>query len=67
LRNEGKTILVVEQNAKAILKIADRGYVMETGSFTLEGTGSDLLKNKDVQRAYIGKEYKSISESKYEE
>lgn len=64
LRKEGKTILVVEQNAKAILKIADRGYVMETGSIVLEGTGSDLLGNKDVQRAYIGKEYRSIDESR---
>lgn len=66
LRNEGKTILVVEQNAKAILKIADRGYVMETGSIVLEGTGVDLLGNKDVQRAYIGKEYQSIDESRQE-
>lgn len=63
LRLEGKTILVVEQNAKAILKIADRGYVMETGSLILEGTGSDLLINRDVQRAYIGKEYRSIDET----
>lgn len=63
LRKEGKTILVVEQNAKAILKIADRGYVLETGSLILEGTGADLLNNKDVQRAYIGKEYKTIGES----
>jgi branched-chain amino acid transport system ATP-binding protein len=63
LRKEGKTILVVEQNAKAILKIADRGYVMETGSLILEGTGPELLNNKDVQRAYIGKEYKSIDET----
>jgi branched-chain amino acid transport system ATP-binding protein len=64
LRQEGKTILVVEQNAKAILKIADRGYVMETGSLVLEGTGADLLSNADVQRAYIGKEYKSIDETR---
>jgi branched-chain amino acid transport system ATP-binding protein len=63
LRQEGKTILVVEQNAKAILKIADRGYVMETGNIVLEGTGLDLLGNKDVQRAYIGKEYRSIDDS----
>lgn len=63
LREEGKTILVVEQNAKSILKIADRGYVMETGSLVLEGTGTDLLNNTDVQRAYIGKEYRSIDES----
>lgn len=63
LREEGKTILIVEQNAKSILKIADRGYVMETGSLVLEGTGADLLSNPDVQRAYIGKEYRSIDES----
>jgi branched-chain amino acid transport system ATP-binding protein len=55
---------VVEQNAKAILKIADRGYVVETGSVILEGTGLELLGNKDVQRAYIGKEYRSIDESR---
>ncbi len=63
LQEEGKTILVVEQNAKAILKIADRGYVMETGSLVLEGTAADLLGNADVQRAYIGKEYRSIDET----
>lgn len=62
LRDQGKTILVVEQNAKAILKIANRGYVMETGSLVLEGTNDELLNNKDVQRAYLGKEYKSIDE-----
>ncbi len=61
LRDEGKTILVVEQNAKAILKIADRGYVMETGSLILEGSSGELLNNRDVQRAYLGKDYKSIA------
>jgi branched-chain amino acid transport system ATP-binding protein len=60
----GKTVLVVEQNAKAILKIADRGYVMETGSLVLEGSGSELLANKDVQRAYLGKEYSSIADER---
>ena len=64
LRQEGTTILVVEQNAKSILKIADRGYVMETGALVLEGTGADLLNNADVQRAYIGKEYRSIDETR---
>jgi branched-chain amino acid transport system ATP-binding protein len=64
LSAEGKTILVVEQNAKAILKIADRGYVMETGGLVLEGTGAELLANKDVQRAYLGKEYSSIDEER---
>jgi branched-chain amino acid transport system ATP-binding protein len=64
LRSRGKTILVVEQNAKAILKIADRGYVMETGSLVLEGTGPELLSNRDVQRAYLGKEYSSIADER---
>lgn len=62
LRESGKTILVVEQNARAILKLADRGYVMESGSLILEGSSSELLKNRDVQRAYLGKEYSSIAE-----
>jgi branched-chain amino acid transport system ATP-binding protein len=62
LRARGKTILVVEQNARAILGMADRGYVMETGNLILEGSSGDLLNNRDVQRAYLGKEYKSIAE-----
>jgi branched-chain amino acid transport system ATP-binding protein len=66
LSGRGKTILVVEQNAKAILKIADRGYVMETGSLVLEGTGQELLANRDVQRAYLGKEYSSIEDEREE-
>jgi branched-chain amino acid transport system ATP-binding protein len=66
LRGQGKTILVVEQNAKAILKIADRGYVMETGGLVLEGTGTELLANRDVQRAYLGKEYSSIADEREE-
>jgi len=64
LSSRGKTILVVEQNAKAILKIASRGYVMETGSLVLEGTGEELLSNRDVQRAYLGKEYGSIADER---
>jgi len=62
LRDRGKTILVVEQNARAILRIADRGYVMESGSLILSGTSAELLENRDVQRAYLGKEYSSIAE-----
>jgi len=62
LRAAGNTILLVEQNAKASLAIADRGYVMETGQIVLEGTARELLDNHDVQRAYLGKEYKSIGE-----
>jgi len=56
LREEGNTVLLVEQNARAALAIADRGYVMETGKFILQGPAKDLLANKDVQRAYLGRE-----------
>ena len=57
LRSErGMTILLVEQNARGALSIADRGYVLETGRVVLEGTAEDLLANKDVQRAYLGRE-----------
>jgi branched-chain amino acid transport system ATP-binding protein len=50
----GVTILLIEQNAKAALEIADYGYVMETGNIVLEGTGIDLLNNDDVKKAYLG-------------
>jgi branched-chain amino acid transport system ATP-binding protein len=56
LREEGNTVLLVEQNAKAALSIADRGYVLETGKIILQGPAEDLLANKDVQRAYLGRE-----------
>jgi len=56
LRDEGKTVLLVEQNAKAALAIADRGYVLETGKVILQGQADDLLANRDVQRAYLGRE-----------
>ena len=63
LRREKKsTVLLVEQNAKVALKMADRGYVLETGKVILEGIASDLLENKEVQRAYLGKEKKEIWE-----
>jgi len=62
LRKRSTTILLVEQNAKAALKIADRGYVIETGRITLEGETQDLLNNKEVQRAYLGKEYREVWE-----
>ncbi len=55
-REKGLTILLVEQNAKAALRIADRGYVLETGKVVLEGSAADLLVNRDVQRAYLGGE-----------
>jgi branched-chain amino acid transport system ATP-binding protein len=63
LANEMKTtILLVEQNARAALKMANRGYVLETGKMILEGTAADLLENKDVQRAYLGRDKKEIWE-----
>jgi len=62
LRRRGTTILLVEQNAKAALKVADRGYVIETGRIILEGETEDLLHNKEVQRAYLGKEYRQVWE-----
>ena len=62
LPTRGTTILLVEQNARAALRIAERGYVMETGRIILEGETADLLNNKEVQRAYLGKEYREIWE-----
>ena len=50
----GTTVLLVEQNAKMALSIADKAYVLETGKITLEGTGKDLLRSEDVQKAYLG-------------
>ncbi len=51
----GMTILLIEQNANAALKIADYGYVMETGTIGLEGPGMDLLNNEQVKELYLGK------------
>lgn len=51
---KGITILLVEQNAKKALSIADRAYVLETGSITLEGKASELLDNDDIKKAYLG-------------
>ncbi len=62
LRKSGKTILIVEQNAKAVLEIADRAYVMETGTLIMEGSGDELLNNNDVKRAYLGKDYKDFTD-----
>ena len=56
LREEGNTVLLIEQNAKAALNIADRGYVLEVGKVILQGPASALLANADVQRAYLGRE-----------
>ena len=56
LRDEGNTVLLVEQNARAALAVADRGYVLETGRIILEGMAEDLLANREVQRAYLGRD-----------
>ena len=56
LREAGNTVLLVEQNARAALGIADRGYVLETGRIILEGPSDELLLNHDVQRAYLGRD-----------
>lgn len=50
----GTTVFLVEQNANQALKIADRGYVMETGRITLEGSSASLLSNAEVRKAYLG-------------
>ena len=60
LRAQGTTILVVEQNARAALAVADRGYVMETGKVVLEGSSEELQRNKEVRRAYLGKDYEEV-------
>ena len=54
INDKGTTVLLVEQNAKRALAIADRAYVVETGLITLEGTGEELANDERVQKAYLG-------------
>lgn len=54
LRNQGTTILLVEQNARAALKISDRAYVLEIGKIRIQGKASDLMDNEAVKKAYLG-------------
>ena len=54
LHEQGITILLVEQNAKMALSIADRAYVLETGRITMEGDAKELLNNEQVRKAYLG-------------
>lgn len=54
IREFGTTILLVEQNANMALSVADRGYVLETGTLTVEGTPKELLGNEEVRAAYLG-------------
>jgi branched-chain amino acid transport system ATP-binding protein len=62
LKAAGTTILLVEQNARAALKVADRGYVLETGRIILDGSAGELREDPEVQRAYLGKGYKEVWE-----
>jgi branched-chain amino acid transport system ATP-binding protein len=54
INKNGTTVVLAEQNANAALRIADRGYVLETGKIVLEGTSNDLFENDDIRKAYIG-------------
>ena len=56
INKEGITVLLIEQNANMALKIADKGYVMETGVIKMEGTGAELLANEEIKEAYLGKQ-----------
>jgi branched-chain amino acid transport system ATP-binding protein len=54
IHRDGVTILLIEQNANMALRLADRGYVLETGAIVMEGAGKELLANDKVRRAYLG-------------
>jgi branched-chain amino acid transport system ATP-binding protein len=56
LQSQGTTILLVEQNAQAALKLADKGYVLEVGNIVLDGSGKELLASDDVRKAYLGED-----------
>ena len=60
IHDQGTTILLVEQNARAALSMADRGYVLEVGNIVLEGSGQQLLQNEGVQKAYLGGVVKQV-------
>ena len=64
LKEEGMTILLVEQNARAALKVAARAYVLETGRIILSGSAQDLLADRQVTRAYLGRDYKEFTEGR---
>jgi branched-chain amino acid transport system ATP-binding protein len=56
LQTQGTTILLVEQNARAALKLADKGYVLEVGKVVLSGSGQELLTSDEVRKAYLGED-----------
>ncbi|GAB4345410.1 MAG: ABC transporter ATP-binding protein [Candidatus Abyssubacteria bacterium] len=62
LKEQGVTVLLVEQNARMALEVAERGYVIETGQVVVQGPSADLLRNHEVERAYLGKTYEKVWE-----
>jgi len=56
INDEGTTVLLVEQNAKAALKLANRGYVLETGEIVMDGNAAVLIKDESIVKAYLGEE-----------
>ncbi len=62
LNSKGMTILLVEQNARKALEISHRAYILETGRIILQGKASDLAEDSEIKRAYLGKDYKDLSE-----
>jgi branched-chain amino acid transport system ATP-binding protein len=56
INGQGVTILLVEQNARAALRLADKGYVLETGDIVLEGTAQELMRDERVRKAYLGEQ-----------
>jgi branched-chain amino acid transport system ATP-binding protein len=56
INEQGVTILLVEQNARAALRLADKGYVLETGNIVLEGTAGELMRDERVRKAYLGEQ-----------
>ncbi|MFB3785031.1 MAG: ABC transporter ATP-binding protein [bacterium] len=62
LRRQNLTVVLVEQNARLALETANRGYVVETGQIVMEGECRDLRRNREIERAYLGKGYREIWE-----
>lgn len=58
INEQGTTVLLIEQNANAALKIADKAYVLETGLISMSGTGEELLRNDAIKEAYLGRSSK---------
>jgi branched-chain amino acid transport system ATP-binding protein len=54
INRDGVTLLLIEQNAQMALRLANRGYVLETGTIALEGTSQELISNDKVRKAYMG-------------